>query len=152
MKRILIIFSALIVTISTSAQSKQEAGFKVWGNCGMCEKTIETAAKIEGVSLADWDKTTKMMKVVFDSKKTNLKAIKQKIAAKGYDTDEVKATDEAYSQLHSCCRYEREGSLKAGENQPKECCEKGSHEGSKEAKCCEAGNQSSSKSCCQKKS
>ena len=29
---------------------------KVWGNCESCQKRIETAAKVNGVSKASWDK------------------------------------------------------------------------------------------------
>jgi len=29
------------------------------------------------------------------------------LAKVGHDTDEVKATDEVYENLHHCCKYER---------------------------------------------
>ena len=36
--------------------------FKVYGNCGMCEKTIEGSLKnVKGIDKADWNKETKMM-------------------------------------------------------------------------------------------
>ena len=106
--RILSIVALLLVGIMTSfAQNKTEE-FKVYGNCGMCEKTIEKAAKaVDGVKKADWDKETKMIKVTFNTEKTNLTAIHQAIADVGYDTKEIRAKDEVYNKLHSCCKYDR---------------------------------------------
>jgi len=82
--------------------------FMVYGNCGMCEKTIESSLKnVKGVEKADWNKETKVMVVTFDPEKITLNEIKQKIADVGYDTDEVRATDKAYNGLPGCCQYER---------------------------------------------
>ncbi|GAB7086114.1 heavy-metal-associated domain-containing protein [Marinifilum fragile] len=101
------IVAMLSLSYSAHAENKQVT-FKVFGNCGMCEKTIETAAKsVEGVTMADWDKKTKMIKVSFDTEKTSLDAIHKAIAKVGYDTEKVKAKDEVYNKLHSCCKYER---------------------------------------------
>ena len=89
------------------AQSKTEK-FKVYGNCGMCEKRIETAAKsVEGVSAADWNTETKMIEVSFDTTKTDVHKIHMAIAKAGHDTEMHKATDEAYNKLPGCCHYER---------------------------------------------
>lgn len=108
-KLLLLLGIVSMLSISYSAQAEnKKASFKVFGNCGMCEKTIETAAKsVEGVTMADWDKKTKAMKVNFDTEKTNLDAIHKAIAKVGYDTEKVKAKDEVYNKLHSCCKYER---------------------------------------------
>ena len=82
--------------------------FKVYGNCGTCEKTIEGSLKnVKGIDKADWNKETKMMEVTFDPEVITLTEIKQKIADVGYDTDEVRATDKAYKGLPGCCQYER---------------------------------------------
>ena len=55
----------IVGTMSVFAQSKTEE-FKVSGNCGMCETRIENAAKsVTGVTTADWDKKTKMLKLSF---------------------------------------------------------------------------------------
>ena len=82
--------------------------FKVYGNCGMCEKTIEGSLKnVKGIDKADWNKETKMMEVTFDPEVTTLTEIKQKIADVGYDTDEVRATEKVYKSLPGCCQYER---------------------------------------------
>ncbi|MCB0536324.1 MAG: heavy-metal-associated domain-containing protein [Bacteroidetes bacterium] len=80
----------------------------VYGNCGMCEKTIEGSLKnVEGVTLADWDKETDQMKVTFNSDLINLDAIKQRIADVGYDSETHRAKEEVYNKLPGCCQYER---------------------------------------------
>jgi mercuric ion binding protein len=87
--------------------------FQVSGNCGMCEKTIETAVKgMDGIVKADWNKETKMMHVTYNDKKVTLTQIKTKIASVGYDTDEIKASDSSYDKLPGCCQYGRKSDAK----------------------------------------
>lgn len=87
----------------------QHEMFKVSGNCGMCEETIETAAKaLNGVYKADWDQETKMIQVSFNSDKIKLAEIHKAIAKVGYDTELEKANDEVYNELPACCQYTRE--------------------------------------------
>ena len=82
--------------------------FTVYGNCGMCERTIENSLKnVDGVSKRDWDRETDVMTVVYNPKKISLDEIKQKIADVGYDSDTHRAKDEVYSSLPGCCQYER---------------------------------------------
>lgn len=104
----MVLMIALMGTTVANAQSKTEK-FKVFGNCGMCESRIEKAAlSVEGVSLADWDKTTKMINVKFDKSKTDVHKIHIAIANSGHDTEMHKAKDEVYNKLHGCCQYIRE--------------------------------------------
>ncbi|MBP7273939.1 MAG: heavy-metal-associated domain-containing protein [Saprospiraceae bacterium] len=109
MKNILIVFSLITFFCANSAlaQTMQTATFKVWGNCGMCEKKIERAAKIKGVSKADWDVDTHIMTVIYNSEKANLDDIQKKIAGVGYDTEKFRAPEKVYEKLHHCCQYER---------------------------------------------
>ena len=82
--------------------------FKVYGNCGMCKRTIEGSLKDqEGIFSADWDTETKMMVVNYNESLISLEDIKKKITSVGYDTEEHRATDESYKGLHGCCQYER---------------------------------------------
>ena len=85
---------------------------KVSGECGMCKKKIETAAKSAGATYALWSPQTKMLKVTYAST-ISTSAIQQKIADAGYDTPQFKATDEAYSSLDKCCQYERTSKMTA---------------------------------------
>ncbi len=90
------------------AGANETAQFEVWGNCGMCKKTIEKAANgVAGVESANWDVDTHQFNVVFNPKKTSVKKVHQAIAKAGYDTELVKANDTAYNNLHGCCQYER---------------------------------------------
>ena len=96
-----------VSTLSLSAQAKN-VKFKVFGNCGMCESRIEKAAlSVEGVSVADWNKETKMIKVAFESSKTDIHKVHMAIAKAGHDTMMHKAKDETYNKLAGCCQYER---------------------------------------------
>jgi len=82
--------------------------FKVYGNCGMCKDRIEEATNaIDGVKDADWNNDNMMLKISFDSEKTNLPEIHKVIAKVGHDTELEKADDEVYTNLPSCCKYER---------------------------------------------
>jgi copper chaperone CopZ len=74
----------------------------------MCKTRIEKAAKsIEGVSSAEWDKESKMVKVSFDSQKTDIHKVHMAIAKAGHDTKMHKASDDVYDKLPGCCKYER---------------------------------------------
>ena len=98
---------AVFVSNTVVATEKTEK-FTVYGNCGMCERTIEKSLKkVEGVSKADWDIDTGEMTVTFDMEFITLDAIKQKIADVGYDSDSHRAKDTVYNNLPGCCQYER---------------------------------------------
>jgi len=87
---------------------KKTEEFKVYGNCGMCKRTIESSLKNEkGIESAIWNIDTKMMKVTFHEDKISLKEIKEKIASVGYDTDAVKSSEKTYNALPGCCQYDR---------------------------------------------
>ena len=89
-------------------KSLTKAEFKVYGNCGMCEKTIEGSLNgQDGIGNADWDKETKMITVTYDPKKMDENKIKEKIAGVGYDTDSHRADESVYNNLPGCCQYER---------------------------------------------
>ena len=107
--RIFSLFAGLtLLTALPVMAANKTVNVKVKGVCGACENRIETAAKsVDGVSVADWNKETKVMKVTFDDRKTNIKAVESAIAKKGHDTQDKKATNEAYNNLPGCCKYER---------------------------------------------
>ncbi|MEN8251884.1 MAG: hypothetical protein ABFS32_23385 [Bacteroidota bacterium] len=79
--------------------------FHVSGVCSMCEERIENAALIKGVKQAEWDKTTKMLKVIYNSYKTDELQIHKAVAEHGHDTKKEKADDEVYKKLPFCCHY-----------------------------------------------
>lgn len=89
-------------TTSTKAET-----IKVSGNCGMCKDRIESTAKVEGVTKADWNKDTKMLTLVYNPATIKSDDIQKKIAAVGHDTEKYKADDKVYAKLPGCCKYER---------------------------------------------
>lgn len=96
------------VETTLTIAKKKTVTFKVYGNCGMCKRTIEGALEgVKGIKSATWDSAQKMITVTFNPKKIELNDIHKKIAAVGYDTDTVKAKDETYNGLHGCCQYDR---------------------------------------------
>jgi periplasmic mercuric ion binding protein len=78
---------------------------KVGGNCDMCKARIEKAAKVNGVTKADWNKETKILTLTYDSKVVTSDEVQKKIAAVGHDTPKYKADDKAYNSLPGCCKY-----------------------------------------------
>jgi mercuric ion binding protein len=112
MKNILVGIMMLFVTFSTQAQEKTNKNakysFEVNGSCDLCKKRIEKAAfSVSGVKLAVWDIETHQLNLILNEQKCTVSEVKKAIANVGHDTEEVKATDEVYNNLHSCCQYER---------------------------------------------
>ena len=103
---IVLLMSLSSLTLFAGPVKKEK--FKVGGKCGMCENRIEKAAMgVSGVSAAEWDKKTKMIELTFDEAETSIQKVHEAIAEVGHDTELVKADDETYASLPSCCDYER---------------------------------------------
>ena len=97
-------FSLIAQDASTAVKEK----FQVYGNCEMCKKKIDKAAKsVDGVKSAKWNVGSKTITVKYDSSQTDLDTIKKAIANVGYDTMKFRAKDEVYNNLHGCCKYDR---------------------------------------------
>ena len=123
MKLKLSILMALLFTFSSQviSQTKSETIF-VNGVCGMCEKRIESnCLNIKGVKMADWNRETGMLKIVFNEKKISLDSIRISIASIGHDTKLltsdidsgwITAPDEVYEKLPMCCKYRDEEVVK----------------------------------------
>ena len=112
MKNVLLGMMLLFVTFSTQAQDKKNKNAKyeieVNGNCEKCKKRIEQAAfSVKGVKNAVWNTETHQLSLIINEEKCSILDVKKKIAIVGHDTDEVKAKNEDYENLHSCCKYER---------------------------------------------
>lgn len=104
----LVLLTILTLSFVPPGDKKERATFTVYGVCGMCETRIEKAInEVEGVTWADWELETLELTVKFDPSIVSLEEIKQKAAAVGHDTDNVRATEKAYENLHPCCKYER---------------------------------------------
>ena len=102
-----VLFIGSLFSNQSKAQSNQKDSIKVWGNCGMCKKKIEKAAKSAGAETAVWDVDTHMLALEFTTDKTNTMKIQEAIAKVGYDTQDVTGDNKSYDELHGCCKYDR---------------------------------------------
>lgn len=106
---------AIFLSANTFAQttdhskmvSTKTETIKVSGNCDMCKSRIEKAAKIDGVSKAEWSDKTKVLTLVYDSSKVKSDDVQKKIAAVGHDTEKFKAERKVYDKLPGCCKYRK---------------------------------------------
>lgn len=80
----------------------------VKGNCEMCKTRIEKSAlNTKGVKYAVWDMNSKLLKLIYNQKKTTLQKIQKSILNVGHDVDSIKSSDQVYQQLHMCCQYRK---------------------------------------------
>jgi mercuric ion binding protein len=112
MKNSIIVLLIFLAGFSIQAQEKKNKNAKytteVNGNCEQCQKRIQKAAyTVAGVKSVTWDIATHQLNLIINEEKTTVNAVKKAIAKVGHDTDEVKATDADYNNLHHCCLYER---------------------------------------------
>lgn len=70
--------------------------------CGLKFKT--EMLKIKGVKMYELDDKKMTFTIYYNSKKTNIDAIKIAISKLGYDADDVKATSEGIASLDGCCK------------------------------------------------
>jgi len=109
MKKIIVILVFLVGTVGFSQSKNAKLTLEVDGVCEMCKKRIETACiKTKGVKSAVWNVETHKLSLVYNEFKTDVKTIKKSIVAVGHDTEGMKASDEAYNNLHGCCKYRDE--------------------------------------------
>lgn len=108
-KRTTVILALLITTVTFAQNKNERASLEVDGVCLMCKKRIEKASlNTKGVKSAIWNVESHELKLIFDERKTDLETIQKSIVAVGHDTKELKASDEAYSTVHPCCKYRDE--------------------------------------------
>jgi len=147
MKSKIVLSSLLFMCVfSTSifAQKTKTEEIKVWGNCGSCKKTIESAAISAGASTASWNETSKILSVSYNKKKTEQSKIQEAVAASGYDTQDFTAPAEAYKKLPACCQYDRKETSNLDAPEVKACCAK---ENGDKKSCTKEGSEKE-KSCC----
>lgn len=101
-----IILSITSLGLWAQNSAAQDTSMIVNGVCGMCQMTIEKAARsVEGVHKAHWNKDTKVLRLSLDTSLANIEKVNKAVNASGYDTEYSTAPDEAYYGLHSCCHY-----------------------------------------------
>ncbi|MFK2819561.1 heavy-metal-associated domain-containing protein [Flavobacteriaceae sp. LMIT009] len=109
MKNVIIVVLMLFGATAFAQNKNARASLEVDGVCMMCKDRIEKACiTTKGVKSAVWNVKTHELKLIYDERKTDLKAIQKNIVAVGHDTKAMKATDEAYNSVHACCKYRDE--------------------------------------------
>jgi len=112
MKNIILMLMVSFIGFSVYSQPKKDKNAKysiaVNGNCEQCKKRIEKAAfNVAGVKSAVWDLETHILNLILNEEKSTLHDVEKSIAKAGHDTEQIKAADTDYENLHSCCKYER---------------------------------------------
>lgn len=112
--KLLATFIACLFSITAVAQNQktiETATIKTMiycSHCKQCETCGEKFEKIlireKGVQMVTLDEKEMTIKVVYNTKKTTIDAIRKAIAKLGYDADDVKADTDAYAGLDDCCK------------------------------------------------
>lgn len=107
-KYLLFTFATFFLVSSCNAiNNPKTTTHKVYGNCGMCKKTIEKAVASTKNAKGDWNKDTKILTLTFDSTKSNPDEILKRVGLVGYDNDLFYAPNDTYAKLPKCCQYDR---------------------------------------------
>lgn len=110
-KTIVIIF--LFACTSVQAQeadnkkdkSVSEVEILTSAQCDDCKERIEKGIAYEkGVKYVSLDMDTKVVTIKYRNDKTDVDKLKKAISKIGYDADDVKADEKAYSKLPACCQ------------------------------------------------
>ncbi|SFF45508.1 DUF3347 domain-containing protein [Flavobacterium xueshanense] len=109
LKKTVVAITLLLSVVVSNAQIKnaQIETVKIFGNCAMCETTMEKAGSLKKIANIDWNIDTKVATLTYDTKKTNQDEILKRIALAGYDSEKFLAPDAVYSKLAECCQYDR---------------------------------------------
>lgn len=76
------------------------------GECKECSRSLEKILiRLNGIESVEFIKKNKTLKIVYNPAYISEPDIHRKIAEVGYDTELVKATDQAYNNLLECCKY-----------------------------------------------
>ena len=112
MKKIVLVFlSFFALAVSFGQEKNKKMTIEVDGKCEMCKMRIEKAALgVKGVKYALWDIPSHQLSLIIDERKTDPMQIKTALVEVGHDTKELKATKEAYDNIHPCCKYREDDS------------------------------------------
>src|SRR5574344_1527800 len=108
MKYLFLLVAILSVTFTSARTVKKVVD--VDGNCHVCKTLIESTVRgIDGVISTDWNIRARKLAVIYNDEKANIKEREEKIAASGFDTQHVKASNKDYYSLPESCRYRSHG-------------------------------------------
>ena len=100
-----------VVVLQAQIKNQKTETVMIYGNCGICEKTIEKVGSLNKIAVVDWNKDTKMAMLTYDPNKTSKDEILKNIALAGYDSDVFLAPTETYNNLPGCCQYDRKAKV-----------------------------------------
>lgn len=107
-KFVLLVTLVCGIAWSATAQQKKPVTVKIaipTVQCEQCKKRIENYMKHEeGITKVIVDYRRKTAAVTYLADRTNIENIKTGIANAGYDADDVKANDDSYKALPTCCK------------------------------------------------
>jgi len=111
LKKISVVLLTLAIAVNSAnsygqkEKKFQEIKIKTSAVCGMCKDKIEKAMAYEkGVKSSELNLDTKILTVVYNTKKTNPEKIKLAITKSGYDADDKLADPKEYEKLPACCK------------------------------------------------
>ncbi len=80
---------------------------KVRGICAMCKVRIESVAlNVKNIRFAQYDLINQTLSIQY-KKELNINRLFESLSSAGHDNEFMKASNEAYENLHECCKYER---------------------------------------------
>lgn len=101
----LCVFTGTVSVAQNGEKKITTVSVQTTAECGDCKERLENMLNYtKGVKYAELDLESKKVTVKFDTSKISLLEIKTKIAALGYDADDVKADEKAFKALPECCK------------------------------------------------
>ncbi|MFW5645368.1 MAG: heavy-metal-associated domain-containing protein [Bacteroidota bacterium] len=95
----------LFIGLTVYSQKTDTLEILTSSQCGMCKDRIEKAMAYErGVTEFELGLSDKILRVVYKPRRTNPDKIRKAVSDIGYDADDVKADERAYSKLPACCK------------------------------------------------
>lgn len=105
MKKISIVVFFIFLGITAYSQKTDTLKIATSAQCEMCKERIEKAMAYEsGVKFFELEMSDKFLTVVYKANRTNPDKIRKAVSDVGYDADDVKADEKAYSKLPACCK------------------------------------------------
>ncbi len=105
MKKSIVFIFLIFLGLEAFPQNIDTLKITTSAQCGMCKETIEKAMAYErGVTWSELDLSDKVLSVVYKTKRTDAEKIRKAVSDTGYDADNVKADERAYSKLPACCK------------------------------------------------
>ena len=108
-KIIVLAFTALMISMSSSAQATKKAIIQTPGlHCEKCKAKVESyLSRQEGIVSVNADFRKKTTTVTWITDRTNIEEVKAHISNAGYDADDVEAEEFTYKRLPKECQIKQ---------------------------------------------